>query len=276
MKTIRFFGVVLLFAILGGLSFNQWQLQRALGRLSAASPSTHAVSDEAMQLRQAEAGWNDAKFKLEIAEQRLAEANARLAQLDGRLRQLENASRARPPGRTSHGPAGERMVEAPVDGAVSKRSWGPEQATGEPDTLEAGDISTAWAPLEQDAGEEWLRLEYDRAVDIAEVRVRETHNPGAISKVTALLANGTEVTLWEGVEPAAAAPVEMAFRVPDTVNAKSVKVYLDTKRVPGWNEIDAVQLVGRDGTRQWAAQASASSTYAEQGVANPSLRLQEF
>ena len=33
--------------------------------------------------------------------------------------------------------------------------------------------------------------------------------------------------------------------------------------MPGWNEIDAVELVAKDGTRQWAYLVSASSTYAE-------------
>jgi hypothetical protein len=42
-----------------------------------------------------------------------------------------------------------------------------------------------------------------------------------------------------------------------------VRVYLDTAKVPGWNEIDAVELIGRDGTRQWAVSATASSTYAQ-------------
>ena len=58
----------------------------------------------------------------------------------------------------------------------------------------------------------------------------------------------------------------MSFQVAAGVNARSVKVYLDTSRVPGWNEIDAVELIGRDGSRQWARQASASSTYAERGA----------
>ena len=40
-------------------------------------------------------------------------------------------------------------------------------------------------------------------------------------------------------------------------------IHLDTTRVPGWNELDAVELVGRDGSRQWATSADASSTYAE-------------
>ncbi|MCA9014284.1 MAG: Ig-like domain-containing protein, partial [Planctomycetaceae bacterium] len=44
--------------------------------------------------------------------------------------------------------------------------------------------------------------------------------------------------------------------------SQSIKVYLDTTRVKGWNEIDAVQLVSSNNSRQWATKASASSTYA--------------
>jgi hypothetical protein len=93
--------------------------------------------------------------------------------------------------------------------------------------------------------------------------VRETYNPGAISKVTAVLPNGQETILWEGMGEPTQAPVETVFPVKGDIYAQSVKVYLDTKRVPGWNEIDAVELVGRDGSRQWASKASASSSYAD-------------
>jgi len=110
-----------------------------------------------------------------------------------------------------------------------------------------------------------LKLDYEKVTNLAEVRVRETYNPGAVSKVTAFLPDGREVTILEGVEPEAAAPVDRRFVVPYSLQASSVKVYLDTRRVPGWNEIDAVELIGRDGSRQWAKKASASSTFAEPG-----------
>ena len=38
-----------------------------------------------------------------------------------------------------------------------------------------------------------------------------------------------------------------------------VKLYLDTKRVKGWNEIDAVGLLNERGETQWANAAQASS-----------------
>ncbi|HWN95478.1 MAG TPA: hypothetical protein VNT99_10630 [Methylomirabilota bacterium] len=253
-----------------GLTLNQWRLQQRLeqqlsaGRMSAALTDTaDGVSADA-KLREAEQRLNEARIRYDLAEQKLASANARLAALTQRSGQLESGR----PRLVFTEDTGLRPVEQTqvLEGGVSnviKRSWGPEQAAGEPDTFQAGDISTAWAPLEQDGGEEWLKLDYEHAVDIAEVRVRETYNPGAISKVTAFLANGTEVVLWEGVEPPSQAPVEMSFQVPSNVNAQSVKVYLDTTRVPGWNEIDAVQLIGRDGSKQWARHVSVSSTYAQ-------------
>ena len=77
------------------------------------------------------------------------------------------------------------------------------------------------------------------------------------------MTDGKEVTLWEGVEPSAQAPVNMRFPAGANVQARSIKVYLDRTRVAGWNEIDAVELIGRDGSRQWATSARASSSFAE-------------
>jgi hypothetical protein len=150
-----------------------------------------------------------------------------------------------------------------------KRAWGPEQAAGEPDTFQAGDIVTAWASLTPDASPEWLQLDYENAVVVAGVNVRETYCPGAVCKVTALVgeAGGElgEVVLWEGQDPTREAPGVFAVPVQGEVTAQRIKVYLDSPAVSGWNEIDAVELVGKDGTHQWAKQASASSTYAERG-----------
>jgi hypothetical protein len=145
----------------------------------------------------------------------------------------------------------------------SKRNWGHEQAAGEPDTTQPGDIQTAWASKAPDGGEEWIQLDYDRAVDLKQVNVVESHNPGAISKVVAVMPDGSESPIWEGtMDPSAQNElVSSDFQVGGKVRAQSVKVYLDTSRVPGWNEIDAVQIIGRDGSKQWATASRASSSY---------------
>ncbi|QJE97334.1 hypothetical protein [Luteolibacter luteus] len=146
-----------------------------------------------------------------------------------------------------------------------KRSWGHEQAAGSPDTDAAGDIPSAWASKAPDGGEEWIKLDYDRFVELDKVSVVESHNPGAISKVVAVLSDGNEAVIWEGQMDASEQNelVVSDFPVVKDLRARSVKVYLDTTRVPGWNEIDAVQLVGKDGSKQWASASSSSSSYAD-------------
>jgi len=146
---------------------------------------------------------------------------------------------------------------------TEKRAWGPEQATGAPDTPEAGDFPSAWASLLPDAGPEWLQLDFARPVIVKEVRIRETFNPGAVTKVTAFEDGGKEKTLWEGEDPTKKVPEDFVVNPVEHLTTKRLKIYLDSKRVPGWNEIDAVEMIGMDATRQWAVKASASSTYAE-------------
>jgi hypothetical protein len=110
-----------------------------------------------------------------------------------------------------------------------------------------------------------LVVDFPKEVEVAQVRVRETLGPGTIFMVSAILADGSEKILWHGTEPAAEAPVEMEFNPSSKVRSRRIRIQLDTSVVKGWNEIDAVELVGTDGTRQWASGAWASSTYADRG-----------
>ena len=158
------------------------------------------------------------------------------------------------------------------EAARPKPSWSAAQATGAPDTATAGDQASAWAPAAQDGGEEWIELTYAEPVEVAQVLVRETYNPGAISKVSVILENGTEIPIWQGTQNAVPGPIDRIFPAPGGLVARSAKVWLDTKRVPGWNEIDAVALTDRGGTRHWAAKANASSSYGGSSFGNTLLR----
>lgn len=124
-------------------------------------------------------------------------------------------------------------------------NWGAVQATGPPNTMRAGDAVTAWAPRAQDGGAEWLELKYTTPVHATRVRVRETHNPGAVVRVEAIDAAGEVLTLWEGRDPTTQAPGWLDVRCPPTkALVQTIKVHLDTTLVPDWQEIDAVELVG--------------------------------
>jgi hypothetical protein len=152
-----------------------------------------------------------------------------------------------------------------------RRPYGPEQATGPPDTPNAGDQGTAWASLTPDGQEEWLLLEYAEPVVPTAVLIHETFCPGALHRVSVFNLAGEEVDVWKGKDPTAAGTPMGVSEIPFKVRFKTnrVKIYLDSKNVLGFNEIDAVGLRDSAGKTHWAASADASSSYAQpQGGVN--------
>jgi hypothetical protein len=145
-----------------------------------------------------------------------------------------------------------------------KRQWGPEQATGEPDTNMSGDIVTAWASQTPDGQPEWLMLEYAEPIVPTAVLVYETYNPGALVRVTAFKLDGEEVELWKGTDPTTPDTDMGTSEIPvkATFKTNRIKLYLDSPSVPGWNEIDAVGVRDKAKKVHWAVAAEASSTYA--------------
>lgn len=156
-------------------------------------------------------------------------------------------------------------ASAAASPAPTPRLWGPEQATGAPDTWpKSGDIGTAWASKSPDAQPEWLELTYATPVAPTAVLIYETFNPGAVNRLTTLAPDGKETELWSGSDPTPAGAEKgisvIAVHPPAVLNR--IRIYLDSPKVPGWNEIDAVGLLDDTGKTQWAASATASSTYA--------------
>ncbi len=102
---------------------------------------------------------------------------------------------------------------------------------------------------------------FPRAQPATAIRIHENNAPGALIEVIALGTGGRSRVVWRGDDPTRAPGV---FTVPaDTdFDVKRVRVVLDTRRVGGWNEIDAVQLVGTSGS-QWAVSARASSYFGQ-------------
>lgn len=162
-------------------------------------------------------------------------------------------------------------VPPPV-AVAAKRSWGPEQACGPPDTPEYGDVTTAWASRTADGPDEWLRLHYDRPVRPSAVHIYETYNPGAVDRITATSPSGTEVELWRGQDPVpqgnAKGTAKIAVRC--DFDTQCITIYLKSSAVPGWNEIDAVGLLDQAEKVHWATAAEASSTYADLVAPPPS------
>jgi hypothetical protein len=162
--------------------------------------------------------------------------------------------------------AGRNIFRLQVDDLLtgSKRSWGPEQVEGPPDVAAAGTSPQAWASLTADGQVEWLVCEYENPVEARAVIVHESALPGALSKISAYNSEGDEIVAWEGDDPTprgkprgvSVIPVKLGFPI------SRVRVTIDSRAVPGWNEIDAIGLEDANGKIAWAKHVEASSTYA--------------
>jgi hypothetical protein len=147
---------------------------------------------------------------------------------------------------------------------TAKPNWSPAQATGPPDTPQPGDKPTAWASRTADGQEEWLRLRYAKAVVPTAVHIYETYNPGAVCRITARKPTGEEVEIWRGTDPVSreSGKGRAAIALDADFPTNCITVYLNSKGVPGWNEIDAVGLLDESEQTQWAVSAKASSSWA--------------
>jgi hypothetical protein len=150
--------------------------------------------------------------------------------------------------------------------AAAMRPWGPEQATGAPNTPGHPAQGTAWCPATADGQEEWLELTYAEPVEPLVLVVYENLKPGALTRVVAFDAEGNELNAWSGKDPSppdggdgsAISVVPLKLK---KIKIVRVRLYLDSPHVEGWNEIDAVGILDVKGAMHWATAATASSTW---------------
>jgi hypothetical protein len=169
----------------------------------------------------------------------VADTTAKLAAVDWALRQDE--IKRDPDGQW----ASEATASSSYNDAQGDAGWSAKQATGAPDVDKYSDDAHAWAPKTQDGGIEWLELKFLKPVHAAEVRVRESMGSGAVIKVELYDEAGVAHTLWQGVDPTKELNYLILKFKPTEYRANRVRVTLATNVIPGWNEIDAVQLVGK-------------------------------
>ena len=119
------------------------------------------------------------------------------------------------------------------------------QALGAPDVYpRAGDLSAAWATLVSDGGLQHITVRFAAPVAARYVMWLATFNPGAVVRVDDLTNPSAPVTLWTGTDPSAqyaSAVVTVSLPAPRTI--ETVRLYLDTNQVMGWNDIDDIGLV---------------------------------
>ena len=144
-------------------------------------------------------------------------------------------------------------------GRATPHGYEAVQATGEPDVPEPGtDNAMAWCPADENGGAEWIELEYEPPAAATGIRIHASCGPGAVVRVLGGGRAGELQVLWagDGVKEAVqsialAAPMEL----------ERVRIELDTSKVAGWNQIDAVALIDASGESHWARTASSSSSW---------------
>ncbi|MFO0688635.1 MAG: hypothetical protein U0900_08000 [Myxococcota bacterium] len=131
--------------------------------------------------------------------------------------------------------------------AVDQRSYSAWQATGAPNVERYSDDGNSWASKDADKGIEWLEVGFAKPVHAEAIRIRQSYAPGAIIKIELVDEAGAKQAVFDGLDtpPATGAITwfERSFEKTSAPVAKA-RITLATNAVPGWNEVDAVQLVG--------------------------------
>jgi hypothetical protein len=163
-----------------------------------------------------------------------------LAEYRDRLRALDAPPPAPPP------PA---IVWASSVREVSSQygatSWSASRVLGAPDAAAGADSANAWATLTAEADVEYIEVGYDQPWRARAVQIHESYNPGAVSHVELITADGQHRTVFQGTAAPTGTP-SLRRRIDFACTAEpivAVRVTLASAAVSGWNELDAIGLV---------------------------------
>jgi hypothetical protein len=130
-----------------------------------------------------------------------------------------------------------------------KAGYSAWQVTGAPNVARYSDNPAAWTTKSGDSKTpEWLEVKFAKAVHATSLRIRQTAAPGVISKLELMDADGALHEVWSGVDSTPYEKNAIGWLVEEFPKTSflvtGARITLATARVWGWNEIDAVQLVG--------------------------------
>ena len=138
-------------------------------------------------------------------------------------------------------------TSAEASSAYADPEWAAAQVTGEPDTPRCGDIQTAWASSGSDSID-WLELQFEEPIYVTGVNIVQTFNANQVTKVELVGNFGRSITIYERspTQVDQPCPYMLSIAVKKTrATYNTVRITVDQSVLGlGWNEIDAVQLVG--------------------------------
>ncbi len=118
------------------------------------------------------------------------------------------------------------------------------EANGICDAMTLG-ASRGWRQAEENGGTEWIELRYATPVFPFSVEVYESLNPGTVVNISVRNPEGNWQEVWAGDDTVTVCPAVMRVRFPTLdFPVDIIRVELNTSLVDGWNEIDAVKLIG--------------------------------
>ena len=128
----------------------------------------------------------------------------------------------------------------------SEQIGGPADSACQPaeDQEEVFD-GLAWHPATPDRGTEWIEGLFGQPVHATAVEVHESFNPGAITRILVRNLDGQLHEVWSGEDLNTTCPsvLRVDFE-PLDFPTNRIRVELNTTLVPGFNQIDAIKLIG--------------------------------
>ena len=127
---------------------------------------------------------------------------------------------------------------------LSPGQYSAQQALGKPNVLPAGgDSPNAWVP-DKPNRKEYLKLGFDKPLNIKQIAVAESFNPSALSRILAYDEAGTEYLVYS-LNPSSI-PLKgrmlNVFIEPTTYKVVAIKLEFDGAAVPDYYGIDAVAI----------------------------------
>lgn len=139
-------------------------------------------------------------------------------------------------------------ISATASSEYGSTSWTAMQATGAPNVDECGDNGLAWASFSNNTLE-WIELTYATPVVPTEINIYQSYNPSQVVEVNVISPDGVTYTVWTGnPERVGFCPDQMTITIDldEEIVAQKVVITIDQSVLNmSWNEIDAVELIGR-------------------------------
>ena len=138
-----------------------------------------------------------------------------------------------------------RLVAVSSQKSEGKDPFSPSQVLSTPNALPLGQISNdAWIPRKEGPNE-FIEVRFARSIAAQQVTIVENFNPGSITKVELIDTKGERHEVYANPNPG---PLPEAFRTLEVrfpaaeYRTLGVKVYMNTAKVEGVNQIDAIGI----------------------------------